>query len=222
MAADPKSIVGMGYDRIAEEYLARYSASAVRDRWLAELMRRLPQHGGAHVLDLGCGAGLPVAHRLTAQGHNVIGVDGSAHQVVLARRNVPAATFIQSDMTAVDLPPGSFDAVVAFYAVTHVPRVEHADLLERIAGWLKPRGIFVASLGAGASPDCEGEWLGTTMFFSHYEADTNLVLLRDAGFVVELAEEQDQDNEDARFLWVVARRGTIKTMTADSGLASRP
>jgi ubiquinone/menaquinone biosynthesis C-methylase UbiE len=184
--------------------LARYGASTVRDRWLAELLKRLPAQGG-RVLDLGCGAGIPVASTLKATGHAVVGVDGSSAQISLARNNVLPAEFIQADMTEVDFPARSFDAVAAFYSITQVPRSEHDALLRRIGGWLKPGGLLVASLGADALNDWRGEWLGTEMFFSHYDAEANIALLRGAGFVIDQSEVMQQDNESARFLWVVAR-----------------
>lgn len=206
MAHEPKLIVSSGYDRIAERYLLRYGASEVRHRWLAELLALLPRGGGARVLDLGCGAGVPLARDVVAAGHHLLGVDGSARQIALARRAVPAGEFTRADMATVDLPADRFDAVAAFYSITHVPRSEHARLFRRVAGWLVPGGAFVASLGSGSSPDWTGEWMGTEMFFSHYDADTNLALLREAGLVVERAEELEQDDEDGRFLWVVARK----------------
>jgi cyclopropane fatty-acyl-phospholipid synthase-like methyltransferase len=205
MVSDPKCLVANGYDEITDSYLERFGASMVRHHWLSELLRRLPTQGGARVLDLGCGAGIPVARSLAAAGHAVVGVDGSARQLALARANVRNAEFIHADMTAVDLPAGSFDAVAAFHSITHVPRSEHLHLMRRVAEWLKPDGLLVASLGADALPDWSGEWLGTQMFFSHYDSETNLKLLCDAGFEIERAQVMDQDHEDARFLWVVAR-----------------
>jgi cyclopropane fatty-acyl-phospholipid synthase-like methyltransferase len=205
MVSDPKCLVADAYDEITGKYLARFGASTVRDHWLSELLVRLPAQGGGRVLDLGCGAGIPVARALAAAGHAVVGVDGSARQLALARGNVRAAEFIHAEMTTIDLPARSFDAAVAFYSITHVPRSEHDHLLRRIAEWLKPGGLLVASLGADALPDWSGEWLGTQMFFSHYDAETNLKLLRDADFKIERAQVMDQDHDDARFLWVVAR-----------------
>lgn len=43
-------------------------------------------------------------------------------------------------------------------------------------------------------------------FFRHYDAGTNIVLLREAGFTIERMEQVNQDNEDGGFLWVVAKR----------------
>jgi SAM-dependent methyltransferase len=78
-ANDPKSIVAQGYDRIADAYLARFGQSTVRDANLAVLLKELP--AGAMVLDLGCGAGEPVARELVAHGFRVTGVDplGKSH-----------------------------------------------------------------------------------------------------------------------------------------------
>lgn len=203
MIEDPKSLVASGYDKVAEAYLERYARSAVRDYWLGELITLLSKN--ARVLDLGCGAGIPVARELAARGFQVSGVDGSARQIQLARSNVPTAEFLQADMTAVQFAPASFEAVSAFYSITHVPRNEHAVLFRRLATWLKPGGVFVASLGAGQLCDWRGDWLGVEMFFSHFGPDTNEQLVRDAGFAIEQSKLVDQDNEDGRFLWIVAR-----------------
>src|SRR2546429_8375786 len=91
---------------------------------------------GAHVLDLGCGMGVPTTATL-AQHFTVTGVDISAHQIELARQKVPQATFIQSDISLLDFPPRSFDAVVAFYSLFCLPRAELFPLLQKIASWLR-------------------------------------------------------------------------------------
>ena len=136
----------------------------------------------ARILDLGCGAGIPVARRLISLGHLVEGVDASSAQIERACLNVPTADFHVGDMTGIERHPGTYDAVVALYSITHIPRDEHASLFLRIYTWLKPGGLFLASLGARDTPDWTGNWLGTTMFFSHFNAETNLRLLSEAMF----------------------------------------
>ena len=206
MTRHPKIIVAQAYDQIAEIYLHRFGNSAVRQFWLDQLIARLPS--GVRVLDLGCGAGLPVARDLQDCGFVVTGIDGSARQIELARGNVPGATFIQADMTSAEFAAASFDAVTAFYSITHVPRDQHAELFLRIANWLQPGGLLLASLGAEAAADWTGEWLGTEMFFSQHDAATNLRLIRETGLIVERADIVAQDDEDAKFLWVIARKPT--------------
>jgi SAM-dependent methyltransferase len=204
---DPKRIVAAGYDVVAERYLewSGKRPSGPRLRWLAKALELIPP--GADVLELGCGAGIPMTAAL-AEGRRVTGVDISATQIELARRNVAAATFLQADMTTLDFPAASFDAVVAFYSLTHVPRYEQGPLLARIARWLRPGGVFIASMGVEDDPgDVEHGWLGVDMYFSHFGAKQNRRLVERAGLKVEEAEidAEPEDRHDARFLWIVAR-----------------
>jgi len=206
-ALDPKRIVEDGYDRVADRYLAwsplRPSTARARALELADEL--IPP--GADVLELGCGAGVPMTARL-ANGRHLIGVDISAEQIRRARRNVPSAAFIQADLATLDRPESSLDAVVAFYSLTHVPRDEHAALFARVRRWLRPGGLFVASLGVEDDPGTiESDWLGVDMYFSHFSARVNRRLIEGAGFEIERAEvvTEPEDRHDARFLWVVAR-----------------
>jgi SAM-dependent methyltransferase len=118
--------------------------------------------------------------------------------------------FLQADMASVAFRPASFDGVVAFYSLIHVPRVHHAALLARVRRWLRPGGVLVASLGwhdlpVGTDPD----WLGGgPMHWSFFDAQTNLRLLRQAGLEVEEARvvSQVEDEVEVSFLWVVAHK----------------
>jgi SAM-dependent methyltransferase len=204
---DPKRVVADGYDAMAERYLAwsDLRPSPTRLRYLALALELIPP--GSDVLDLGCGAGVPMTAAL-AEDRAVTGVDISSTQLALARRNVPGATFLRADMTALTFEPASLDAVVAFYSLTHVPRDEQAELLGHIRSWLRPGGIFLASMGADDEPgDVEPDWLGVDMYFSHFGARANRRLVESAGLVVERSElaVEPEDRHDARFLWVVAR-----------------
>jgi SAM-dependent methyltransferase len=205
--SDPKQIVAAGYDVAAQRYLewSGERPSGPRLRYLSKALELIPPR--SDVLELGCGAGIPMTAAL-ANGRHVTGVDISSKQLELARRNVPGATFLQADMTTLDFPQASFDAVVAFYSLTHVPRDEQGPLLERVAQWLRPRGVFIASMGAGEDPGgVEHDWLGVDMYFSHFGAKKNRRLVERAGFEIESAEihAEPKDRDDAEFLWVIAR-----------------
>lgn len=205
---DPKRIVADGYDRIAERYVegTRQVRVAEREHYTALVLSALP--AGAAVLELGCGTGIPTTKRL-AERFRLTGVDLSPRHIQLARRNVPQATFIQGDMTTVEISPASFDGVVAFYSMTHVPRNEHAKLLRSIMGWLRPGGLLVAAMGAADTEDMvEDDWLGAPMYFSHYDSETNRRLVAEAGFQIVSAQEEtaEEDGKPCTFLWVVARK----------------
>lgn len=204
---DPAQIIASGYDIIAERYRS-WSGSelAGRRNWTVQLLDdRLPD--GAPVLELGCATGIPVALAL-ARRHELTGVDLSPRQIALARQNVPTATFLCGDMTEIEFPDCSFDAVIALYAVNHIPRGRHGHLFRSVARWLRPAGLFVASSPTGDDPGTvEPDWLGVPMYFSGYDAHRELALIEEAGLVVERAEIEDEDEDGIAvpFLWVLAR-----------------
>ena len=207
MGDERKRVVEAGYDALAPRFLSWSAAieGDPRGPFLAELVSRLDEED--RVLDLGCGGGLPSTKQL-AERFEVVGVDISQEQLRRARENVPEATFAQSDIAELDFSEASFDAVTAFYSISHVPREQHADLFERIARWLKPSGYFLASLGARGSEDWTGEWLGVEMFFSSYDEATNRLLVQEAGLELVLDDvvTMREREGEATFLWVLARK----------------
>jgi SAM-dependent methyltransferase len=201
-----RETVANGYDAVAEAYAQLEGEEEwPRMRWLADLLARLD--AGSDVLDLGCGNGIP-ATRAIAQRHNAVGVDISARQIALAREKVPNAEFMCGDAASLDFPENRFDAVVSFYMLGHIPRAEHARLLGRIFGWLRPGGYFLVSVEEEEEPDIVADWLGTPMFFSSFDADTVLGILREVGFDVvrQEPEVQLEGGREVPFRWVLARR----------------
>ena len=205
---NPKDIVEAGYDRIAERYAAwtGETLDEERQRYVSLLVEQLPV--GATILELGCATGVPTTRELVRY-FAVTGVDISARNIALARQRVPEARFERADITRLTLPPASVDAVIAFYTITHVPREEHAPLLRNIATWLRPGGLFVASMGASDDPGTvEDDWLGAPMYFSAFDAESNRLLVREAGLELLSADEitRDEDGQPVTFLWVVAKK----------------
>ena len=203
-----KRTVEAGYDALADrfgEWMARVEGDPW-ERFVDELADRLPE--GARVLDLGCGNGAKTSR--LADRFEVTGVDISERQVELARAAVPGATFVQADFVELDFPAETFDAVTALYSIVHVPRDEQKPLLARILRWLKPGGLFLASMSHVGGEDRTDEWLGVPMFFSGFDAETNRRLVREAGFEVlvdDLVWMQEPEPEgEVAFLWVLARK----------------
>lgn len=198
-----REVVESGYDSIARTYLT-WSAQIADDprlHYLEEFDSRLET--GAKVLELGCGAGVPVTRKL-AERHDVLGVDLSQQQIDLARTNVRGARFEKADMTALDFPDHTFDGIAAFYSILHVPRAEQPELIAKIARWLKPGGLFLASLGTG-TPDVTETWLGVEMFFSSNPPARNRELLAEHLEIVidDLVTMHEPD--PATFHWVLTR-----------------
>lgn len=198
-----RNLVQIGYDRMAEHYLAsKPPLDREFEAMLERLLEGVPED--APVLDLGCGAGVPVTQWLAAR-RRTIGVDLSLRQLELARQHVPGADLIQSDMTEIEFPVGSFGAVVAMYAIIHVPRENHRLLLERIYRWLRPGGRFLATWPLNEWEGEERDWWGwgAPMWWSHFGRDANLGMIEATCFTIELAQDRHGDES---WCWVLARR----------------
>ncbi len=190
---DPKKIVRDGYDRIS--YRCRddlgngpttdpLGQSAVRPDYEAWLDKLIPElNDGDAVLDLGCGCGVP-ATALLAERYAVTGVDLSPVQIERARRLVPAAQLFCADMSMIDFPAASFDAVVSFFAIVHVPVAEQRAIFTKIHRWLKPRGYLLITVGSRRWTGIEADWLGAPMYWSQTNRRTYGVWLGTEGFVV--------------------------------------
>jgi len=199
-------LVADGYDVIGETF-AEWRELIVgdpREEWEGELVARLAD--GARVLELGCGAGSPETKRLAERFH-LTGVDISPRQVERARVAVPAGEFRCADFTDLELPTGSFDAVVSFYAFNHVPRELLAPLLGRIHSWLTAGGWLLTAFGQSDLPGWTGDWLGAPTFFASFPPETNSRLVREAGFTIERDEvvEFEEPEGPVKFQWVLAR-----------------
>jgi ubiquinone/menaquinone biosynthesis C-methylase UbiE len=197
--SDKESIVRNSYDKIAREYHVSRSKFDHRKE-LKELAALLPKN--AKVLDVGCGAGVPVARFLVEGGFRVTGIDFSENMLGLARKNVPKAVFIKKDMNKLDFAVSSFDGVTAFYSIIHVPREKHSLLFESFHGILKAEGIMLVCMG----PDeweATGEYLGTTMFWSQYSPEKSLQLVKNAGF--QTISDQILVRGGEKHYWIMAR-----------------
>ena len=179
-AVDYKALVRAGYELCAQAY--EDARRAEEQSELALLSDRLPPQ--AAVLDIGCGSGLPITGALARQAL-VTGVDTSAEMVRRARLNVPEARFIQADIMALEFSPNSFDAVVAFYSIFHLPREEHPRLLRRLHAWLKPSGYLLATFSRYAEQGyTEDDFFGARMYWSNYSLEQYQHTLQEIGFTL--------------------------------------
>jgi len=187
LRASRRDLVRRGYDSISRAYRddeGRSNPGKPDERtdryegWVDALAKLLPLR--ARVLDLGCGAGVPATRLLTERNFDVLGLDISAVQIERARRLVPGATFEQADMATWEHEPASFDAVVCFYALIHVPLKDQLNLLPKIRRWLRPAGYLLAIVGAERWTGIE-EYLGSAMFWDHADRETYLAWLTEAG-----------------------------------------
>ena len=115
-----------------EEHMARYY-------WAGQFVR------GQRVLDLGCGTGYG-SYYLSQQGARLVvgsDVDGQAIAYAAAHYHAPNLCFVQNDAQRVPLSGQTFDLVVSFEVIEHLPQVN--DYLAGLRTVLTAQGWLIGS-----------------------------------------------------------------------------
>ncbi|MBI3550711.1 MAG: class I SAM-dependent methyltransferase [Elusimicrobia bacterium] len=150
------------------------------------------------VLDLGCGTGRPIAERIVALGHEILGIDASRGMLKLAERRLPGQRFIMDRIEQVQFDE-SFDAIVCWDALFHIPRRSHAGIIRKIYGWLRPGGRFMASSGGLVDESKDGftdMMFGQEFFYDSLTPEQMVETVKGAGFKILLAEMCEQPDGD--------------------------
>jgi ubiquinone/menaquinone biosynthesis C-methylase UbiE len=137
------------YDRRAQEYddwwLGRgLYAGRVRPGWdderraLEETIAELPP---LVTLDVACGTGFLTRH---LRG-DVVALDASERMLEVARRQAPAATFVQGDALSLPFEDGTFERVFTSYFYCHLETEERQRFLAE-ARRVAPELVVVASV----------------------------------------------------------------------------
>lgn len=130
---------------------ARWARERSQSLWEAPaLAAALDGQAGARVLDLGCGAGAPIATWFEAQGATVTGVDGAAAMIAAFRATLPGAKAIHADMRGLALGR-RFDVIVAFNSVFHLSPDDQRGMFPVFAAHAAPgaRLLFTSGPTAG-------------------------------------------------------------------------
>ena len=141
--ADPEATRAV-YERQAAAYDAQRSRALFEARWLARFAASVPP--GGRVLDLGCGAGEPIARWFLAEGFAVTGVDFAHAMLEIARTRWPGGDWRQGDMRAFDLGE-RFDGIVAWDSFFHLTPEEQRVSIGHMARHLVPGGTLMMTVG---------------------------------------------------------------------------
>ncbi len=117
----------------------------VQRHYEAPRLKRLASGTGGSLLEIGCGqgAGARIVYDLFSPDRYV-GVDLDPRMIRRARRKalaLPNATFLVADATSLEFPDASFDRVIDFGIIHHVPNWR--DVLAEVRRILKPGGEFL-------------------------------------------------------------------------------
>lgn len=195
-----------------EAILATYRRQAVQwDRgrnrglfergWLERAARGLG--AGAAVLDLGCGAGAPIAEWLIGQGFGVTGIDASPEMLALARGRFPQARWIRADMRGLALGR-RYDLLIAWDSFFHLSPDDQRAMFPVFAAHLVPGGrlMFTSGPGAGEAWGRVGE---EAVYHASLSPDEYVALMAANGMDLRgyLAEDPECDFHT---IWLARRR----------------
>ncbi len=175
------------------------------DAWLQRWLPLLREHTGERcVLELGCGEGRDTAV-LQASGLRVVAIDCSAAALAEARRSVPGATFMESDLRVpLAIDAGDVGAVVASLSLHYFDWQTTRQIVARLRDCLTPHGLLLCRVNStrdvhhgstgypAIEPGCYRVGDMTKRFF----ARADLLKLFADGWQIAALEEQTIDRYD--------------------------
>ena len=191
LIASPDAIRGV-YERQAAAYDGQRSRALFEARWLARFAACLP--AGGRVLDLGCGAGEPIARWFMAEGFPVTGIDFSAAMLGIARVRWPEGDWREADMRALDLGE-SFDGIIAWDSFFHLCPGHQRACISRMARHLAPNGALLLTVGPDAG-EAEGTVRGEPVYHASLSPAGYATCLEENGMRLTgfLAEDPETDH----------------------------
>lgn len=194
-------LVRKGYTKIAEVYHKqrnRYASKTLLNRFSKFIPKK------SKILDVGSGAGVPVAKFLSEKGYKVMGIDFAEEMVKLAKKNVPEADFIKMDMTKMKFKPNTFDGAVSFYAIIHIPKEKHIKVYQVLHKIIKPEGVILFNTGGTETEEYQvRNYLGVPMFWGYWNPKKTLQIIKSARFEIIWSKVLKIGGETS--FWVLAR-----------------
>ena len=136
------------YNIIANEYADEFGRKLEDIEVIEEFMSKLKQNSS--ILDLGGGTG-KLTNLFIQKGHKAICYDFSKEMMRKATEFFPNIPYVLDDMINMNehFKKCSFDWIIAFYSLFHIPKEELDKVFSNIYDLLKQNGIFcfVVQLG---------------------------------------------------------------------------
>lgn len=168
--------------------------------WLDRFLAKLP--AGGSILDVGCGAGEPVARYFVERGYAVTGIDSSPSLIALARDRFPAHEWIAADMRLMDLGR-RFDGLIAWHSFFHLSPDDQRGMFARFAAHAKPGAPLMFTSGHEHG-ESVGEWMGEPLYHGSLGPAEYRSLLKASGFVEMTCKVRDPDCGSST-IWLAIR-----------------
>ena len=157
-----------------------YNQYLMEKDWLESMVHALP--AVAHILDLGCGTGEPLAGYFIRQGYQITGVDGSPRMIEKCRARFPAMNWMVSRIQDYR-PEQQFDAVIAWDSTFHLPPDDQRAMIPMFSSAVRPGGYLLFTSGPEAG-EITGEMNGAEFYYASLAPVEYRQLLERHGFHV--------------------------------------
>ncbi len=176
------------YNALAVEWDTQRSQALFERKWLDRMLNLAP---GKSVLDIGCGAGRPIARYLLEKGATVTGLDGARAMLNLFQSNLPDARVILADMRGVDLGE-TFDALLAWNSFFHLSADEQRAMFAVFARHANPSAALMFTSGPRKSERI-GQVAGQSVYHASLDPSEYESLLNANGFRVKHFRPEDPE-----------------------------
>jgi SAM-dependent methyltransferase len=149
--------------------------------YLDALLSRLPSESRS-VLDLGCGAGEPIARYLIDNDCRVLGVDAAPAMIDLCKARFPSMAWMVGDMRSLALGQ-RFGAVIAWDSFFHLAADAQRGMFPIFREHVAPRGLLLFTSGPEHG-EAIGQLYGQPLYHASLAADEYRCLLARNGFEV--------------------------------------
>lgn len=191
------------YERHAAAWDSERGKQLVERSWMESFRALLPE--GASVLDLGCGAGEPIAQYFSESGCAVTGVDSSANMIGLCRARLPNGTWIVADMRSLHLGR-PFAGIMAWDSFFHLTQDDQRRMFEVFQEHIEPGGALMFTSGPAAG-EAIGSYRGEALYHASLDSAEYEGLLATHGFDVVRHVAEDPDC-GGHTIWLAQARGS--------------
>jgi len=202
MSGEAEQIIQL-YERHANAWVhARLRERLFYEReWIDRFCGLVRPHGS--ILDLGCGAGEPIARHLSERGYAVVGLDSSSAMVAMFRARLPCLEALIADMRTVSLGR-AFDGVIAWDSFFHLNHNDQRRMFPTFRAHAGPRAALMFTAGP-AHGETIGRLEGEPLYHASLDPREYRQLLDEQGFDVVATVAEDQ-NCGGRTVWLAQRR----------------
>lgn len=202
MSADAASNVIALYQTYAADFDRSRSRALMEKHWLDRFLVHLPPK--ASILDIGCGAGEPIARYCIENGHDVTGIDASPALISLCRERFPGHRWHVQDMRDMRLD-SRFDGLIAWHSLFHLMPGDQQIVLETCMRLAAEEAVLMFTAG----PDRQetlGRFCGQPLYHASLAFEEYRVILAGGGFQI-IANAIDDQSCGGATVYLARRSG---------------